>query len=78
MRNLKELKPKKSWLLPSWKFCWPLVITILLVWSQAALAQDGNLDQKLDTIWVIFAACLVFFMNAGFGMLEAGFCRRKN
>ncbi|NER31276.1 MAG: ammonium transporter [Symploca sp. SIO1C4] len=29
-------------------------------------------------MWVIFAACLVFFMNAGFGMLEAGFCRRKN
>ncbi|NET08534.1 MAG: ammonium transporter [Symploca sp. SIO2B6] len=49
-----------------------------MVWSQAALAQDSDLDKKLDTIWVIFAACLVFFMNAGFGMLEAGFCRRKN
>ncbi|NEO99432.1 MAG: ammonium transporter [Symploca sp. SIO2E9] len=78
MRNLKKLKPKKNWLLPSWKFCWPLVITILLVWSQAALAQEGDLDKKLDTIWVIFTACLVFFMNAGFGMLEAGFCRRQN
>jgi Amt family ammonium transporter len=32
----------------------------------------------LDTLWVILAACLVFFMNAGFGMLETGFCRAKN
>ncbi|HEY9826436.1 MAG TPA: ammonium transporter, partial [Stenomitos sp.] len=31
-----------------------------------------------DTIWVLFTACLVFFMNAGFAMLEAGFCRTKN
>ncbi|MEJ2077552.1 MAG: ammonium transporter [Acidobacteriota bacterium] len=32
----------------------------------------------LDTLWVVLAACLVFFMNAGFGMLETGFCRSKN
>ncbi|GAB4240609.1 MAG: ammonium transporter [Acidobacteriota bacterium] len=32
----------------------------------------------LDTLWVVLAACLVFFMNAGFGMLETGFCRAKN
>ena len=31
-----------------------------------------------DTIWVLFTAMLVFFMNAGFGMLETGFCRAKN
>ncbi|MGH9342027.1 MAG: ammonium transporter [Acidobacteriota bacterium] len=32
----------------------------------------------LDTLWVIIAACLVFFMNAGFGMLETGLCQAKN
>ncbi len=32
----------------------------------------------LDTIWVVFSGILVFFMNAGFAMLEAGFCRDKN
>ncbi len=31
-----------------------------------------------DTLWVVFAACLVFFMNAGFGMLETGMCQAKN
>ncbi len=32
----------------------------------------------LNTAWVLLAAFLVFFMQAGFGMLEAGFTRAKN
>jgi Amt family ammonium transporter len=32
----------------------------------------------IDTIWVIVAACLVFFMNAGFAALESGLCQAKN
>ncbi len=32
----------------------------------------------LDTVWVLLAAFLVFFMQAGFGMVEAGFIRAKN
>jgi len=32
----------------------------------------------VDTIWVVIAASLVFFMQAGFGMVEAGFVRVKN
>jgi Amt family ammonium transporter len=31
-----------------------------------------------DTAWTILTAFLVFFMNAGFGLLEAGLCRKKN
>jgi Amt family ammonium transporter len=40
--------------------------------------MDAETRVVLDTLWVILAACLVFFMNAGFGMLETGFCRAKN
>ena len=29
-------------------------------------------------MWVLIAAFLVFFMQAGFGMVEAGFIRSKN
>ncbi len=36
------------------------------------------LTRGLDTVWVLFTACLVFFMQAGFGMVEAGFIRAKN
>ncbi|MBU1121925.1 MAG: ammonium transporter [Candidatus Omnitrophica bacterium] len=32
----------------------------------------------VDTLWVLLAAFLVFFMQAGFGMVEAGFIRAKN
>jgi Amt family ammonium transporter len=31
-----------------------------------------------DTGWTILTAFLVFFMNAGFGLVETGLCRRKN
>jgi Amt family ammonium transporter len=32
----------------------------------------------LDTLWIILCAMLVFFMQAGFGMVEAGLVRTKN
>ena len=31
-----------------------------------------------DTVWVVVAALLVMFMQAGFAMLEVGFSRMKN
>lgn len=32
----------------------------------------------VDTVWVLIAGVLVFFMNAGFAFLETGLCRSKN
>ena len=32
----------------------------------------------VNTIWVLLGAALVFFMQAGFAMVEAGFTRAKN
>lgn len=37
-----------------------------------------TLAMGLDTVWVLLAAALVFFMEAGFAALEAGFVRAKN
>ena len=34
--------------------------------------------QEVFGIWFLIGAALVFFMQAGFAMLEAGFCRAKN
>ncbi len=41
---------------------------------------DAIVSQKvaLDTLWVMVAAFLVFFMNLGFALVETGFCRAKN
>jgi len=40
--------------------------------------QADPVFNGLDTFWILFAAFLVFFMQAGFGMLEAGLVRTKN
>ncbi len=51
--------------------------------SNRAMAGEETLSveelkQSLDTVWVLLGAFLVFFMQAGFGMVEAGFIRAKN
>jgi ammonium transporter, Amt family len=55
---------------------------LVLALPTLAAAQDGPTVQELslamDTVWVIVAACLVLFMQAGFAMLEVGFSRMKN
>ena len=33
---------------------------------------------SVDTVWVLVATVLVFFMQAGFAMVETGFTRAKN
>lgn len=38
----------------------------------------ATLKTGIDTMWVLIAAFMVFFMQAGFGMVEAGFIRAKN
>ncbi|MGB3199902.1 MAG: ammonium transporter [Nodosilinea sp.] len=66
----------------AWVACIPLTLVILATWGVAAQAQDeltaADVQVTLDNIWVLIAAFLVIFMNAGFGMLETGFCRQKN
>jgi len=37
-----------------------------------------ELFSSADTMWVLIAAALVFFMQAGFAMVETGFTRAKN
>ncbi len=38
----------------------------------------AELISSINTTWVLIAAALVFFMQAGFAMVEAGFTRAKN
>jgi Amt family ammonium transporter len=38
----------------------------------------GLVQSHLDYVWTLVAAVLVFFMQAGFAMVEAGFTRAKN
>jgi Amt family ammonium transporter len=37
-----------------------------------------ELSTSIDTVWILLAAFLVFFMQPGFAMVETGFTRSKN
>lgn len=56
------------------------VVLALLV--GAAAAQDGAAEaaakSQVDLLWTCLAAFLVFFMQAGFALVETGFTRAKN
>jgi Amt family ammonium transporter len=52
---------------------------IIAVTPSLVSAQEGPDTQAiLDNIWVFIAGCLVFFMQAGFALVEAGLTRAKN
>ena len=68
-----------------------IVLLLLIAFSVPAFAESAGTDeslmeainvvelkQGLNTVWVLLGAFLVFFMQAGFGMVEAGFIRAKN
>ncbi len=84
--SVKRLNGAIKQLSPSWQACIPLACLIVLAWGYTAVAQTpapaapttAELKVAIDTLWVAIAAFLVIFMNAGFGMLETGFCRQKN
>ena len=56
-----------------------VVLGLMLAFSKSALAQEAEaVANPVDTVWVLLSAALVFFMQAGFGFLEAGLVRSKN
>ncbi|MCB8968483.1 MAG: ammonium transporter [Ardenticatenaceae bacterium] len=56
-----------------------LAMILVLGFAKTAFAQESETAvSAVDTVWVLIAAFLVFFMQAGFGFLEAGFVRSKN
>jgi ammonium transporter, Amt family len=54
--------------------------TLLATADDLARAVDGTLPETVpvNTLWVVVAAVLVLFMQAGFAGLEMGFSRTKN
>ena len=58
------------------------------LWAQDALSETpvrstdteaiNEIVTGLNTVWMLLAAMLVFFMQPGFALVEAGFIRTKN
>jgi Amt family ammonium transporter len=61
-----------------------LILAVLFVlMSSTAFAQEeevatGTIAIQIDTIWLFLGSVLVFWMQAGFAMVESGFSRAKN
>jgi Amt family ammonium transporter len=62
-------------------------IMLTALFASGVSAQDAVADLSavvesngisLDTVWMLLAAMLVFFMQPGFALVEAGFTRTKN
>ncbi|MBT3981789.1 MAG: ammonium transporter [Bacteriovoracaceae bacterium] len=57
------------------------LIKLLILTIPQSLADPLSLETlqtNLNTVWTLLAACLVFFMQAGFAMVEIGLTRAKN
>jgi ammonium transporter, Amt family len=58
-----------------------VLLLLSLVFSTSAFAAAPTAETvqaSVDSMWVMIAAFLVFFMHAGFAMVETGFTRAKN
>jgi len=58
-----------------------LTLSLGAFWLTPALAEEVEKYAStvgVNTLWVLIASFMVFFMQAGFGMLEAGLIRAKN
>ncbi len=58
-----------------------LLAVLILVPAMGAFADELSNDEiqaAFDTIWLVVCAALVFFMQAGFAMVETGLTRAKN
>ncbi|KUK33494.1 MAG: Ammonium transporter [Thermotoga sp. 47_83] len=55
-------------------------LLLVLAFLSVGFAQNGVTDVgwSLDMVWILISAALVFFMQAGFAMVESGFTRAKN
>ena len=57
-------------------------VATLAIGSTAFAAEEGptaaDVQKVLDNVWILVAAVLVIFMQAGFALVEAGLTRGKN
>ncbi len=59
---------------------WMPAAAFLLITPSSISAENStnSVSVSVNTLWVLLAAFLVFFMQAGFGMVEVGLIRAKN
>jgi len=51
---------------------------LTVAFAADAASSVAGLKESIDTVWIVTAAALVFFMQSGFALLESGMSRAKN
>ena len=81
LNSIRGFKSNRSLM---WLACVPLALMGIGIFNLSARAQALPKGTTLtaeflaNNLWLLVAAVLVIFMNAGFAMVEAGMCRQKN
>jgi Amt family ammonium transporter len=78
-RDVRRLRPRTRWAFVAAA----ITMLVLVVASPAGAATKGEdaaaaLGVQTNLLWVILGAVLVIFMQAGFALVETGFCRAKH
>src|SRR5512147_3144582 len=78
---MKRINKTKKWRL----FVPLIVVALMLILAAPVFAQDGgpgdemtDINLSINIMWMIIGGFLVFFMQAGFALVETGFTRNKN
>ena len=53
-------------------------LSLLSAGSHASETSIADVSNSLNSTWVVLAGVLVFFMQAGFALVESGMSRAKN
>jgi len=88
MKSFQELIGRKSLRKKLTVLTVACLLTLLFSLGSVVWAKSGDpsgaatiaaeADLAIDYVWVLISGFLVMFMQAGFALVEAGFCRAKN
>jgi Amt family ammonium transporter len=56
----------------------PILVSGADITSTAMLSALSDIRVGMDTVWVLVTGMLIFWMNAGFALVESGLCQAKN
>jgi ammonium transporter, Amt family len=54
------------------------ILLVLCLIPSTSFADEVSLVNSMNSVWVVMAGALVFFMQAGFALVESGMSRAKN
>ncbi|RQD82193.1 ammonium transporter [Methanosalsum natronophilum] len=76
--NTKKVSYLRTVLITALVLCFAFVAPVSAANIDETAESIANLETALTFVWLILAGAIVFFMHAGFSLLESGLTRTKN